>query len=184
MLAPAFRPVKTKSMAGAIASLVRELLHPALETHAESGEVFSLEKCAAQLVFGISSRVILGDGLSKAQNAQLLADMNHIVEYATTLALTTATNPLVKAGRWWRKRNAIRRMDAFLQTFVQERMAQIVRDKMGKGTSSTILDTILGNAQSTQCDPRNPASLTPEFVRIVSDKYAPLPKGVGQLTNV
>ncbi|KAL2799259.1 cytochrome P450 [Aspergillus keveii] len=169
MLAPAFRPAKTKSMAGVIASLVRDLLRPALETHAESGEVFSMEKCAAQLVFGISSRVILGDGVSKAQNAQLLADMNHIVEYATTLALTTATNPLVKAGRWWRKRNAIRRMDSFLKSFVQERMAQIVRDKMGKGTSSTILDTILGNAQSTQCDPRNPASLTPEFVRIVSD---------------
>jgi hypothetical protein len=51
MLAPAFRPAKKKNMAGVIASLVVELLHPALETHAESGEVFSMEKCAAQLVF-------------------------------------------------------------------------------------------------------------------------------------
>jgi hypothetical protein len=126
------------------------------------------------LFFGVSSRVILGDGVSKPQNAQLLVDMSHIVEYVTTLALTTAANPLVKAGRWWRKRNAIQRMDSFLQSFVQERMAQIVRDKMDKATSSTILDTILVNAQSTQCGPRNPASLAPEFVRIVSDKYASL----------
>ncbi|KAL3447874.1 cytochrome P450 [Aspergillus insuetus] len=142
MLATAFRPAKMKSMASVIAELVRELLRPALETHADIGEVFSMENCAAQLVFAISSRVILSDGVSKAQNARLLADMNQIVEYATT-----ATNPLVKS-------------------FVQERMAQIVRNKMDKGTSSTILDTILVNAQSTQCDPCNPASLTPEFVRI------------------
>ncbi|KAL6238456.1 cytochrome P450 [Aspergillus navahoensis] len=171
MPVPALRPAKTKSMANVIAGLVREWLRPALEEYAARGEVFSMEKCAARLVFGISSRAILGDGVSEAQNAQLLVDMNHIVEYATTLALTTATNPLVKAGRWWRKRAAIRRMDSFPQSFVQERMARF----------STILDTILANAPSTQYDPRNPALLTPEFVRIVSDKYAPLSNLIGLL---
>ncbi|KAJ0422364.1 cytochrome P450 [Aspergillus carlsbadensis] len=170
MLAPAFRPVKTKGMAGVIAELVRELLCPALHRYAGSGEVFSMERCAAQLVFAISSRVILGEGVSAEENACLLADLNHVVEYATTLALTTATNPLVKVGRWWQKRAAIRRMDSFLQSSVRGCMARIVQRKSNGGAAgSTILDTILVNAQRAQCDPRNPASLKPEFVRVVSD---------------
>ncbi|KAL5044835.1 hypothetical protein BDW71DRAFT_185440 [Aspergillus fruticulosus] len=170
ILVPAFRPSNIKAMTCVIAEQVLKLLHPALTGYAGSGEVFSMEKCAAQLVFSISSMVVLGDSVSEEKSTQLLTDLDHVVDYATTLTLTTATNPLVKAGKWWKKRAAIQRMDLFLQSFIQNRYTQIAHGKVdGDKTNSTILDTILANAQGTQCEPHNPAALKPEFVRIVTD---------------
>lgn len=171
ILVPAFRPSNIKAMSFVIAEQVLKVLHPALMGYAGNGEVFSMEKCAAQLVFSISSVVVLGNCVSEEKNAQLVRDLNHVVDYATTLMLTTATNPLVKAAKWWKKRTAMQRMDLFLQSFIQDRYAQIAHGKLGgDGTNSTILDSILVNAQSTQCEPHNPAALKLEFVRIVTDK--------------
>ncbi|KAL2834703.1 cytochrome P450 [Aspergillus pseudoustus] len=176
ILAPSFRPSNVKAAAPVIAEQVCKLLRPALEAYAArtgtgGGEIFSMEKCAAQLVFGISSMVILGDGVSEEENAHLLQCLDHIVDYATTLTLTTAVNPLVKAGKWWKKRTATRHMDLFLQGFVKNRYAQIAEGKISRGRmmNLTMLDTLLFNARGVQCEPHDQTTLKPEFLQIVVD---------------
>ncbi|RAL10034.1 cytochrome P450 [Aspergillus homomorphus CBS 101889] len=170
ILVPAFRPSNIKAAAPIIAEQVSKLLSPALTAHAQTGEVFSMEKYAAQLVFGISSMVILGDNVSKEEATHLLKSLNHIVDYATTLTLTTAVNPLTKANKWWKKRAATQQMDLFLQRFVTNRFAQIAEGKIGRdGTNLTMLDTILSNARGTQCEAHDPTALKPAFLRIVID---------------
>ncbi|KAL2829867.1 cytochrome P450 [Aspergillus pseudoustus] len=165
MLAPTFRPSNINAMTSVIAEQVCQLLRPTLAAYAQSGQVFSMEKAAAKLIFGISSKAILGSGISEEEDAQLHADMDDIVEYATTLTITTATNPITKARKWWRKRAATRRVDSFLESVIKGRYSQIVS---GSAPSTTILDTILLNAHSTDSDP-NPSALWTEFVRIVTD---------------
>ncbi|EAU31649.1 predicted protein [Aspergillus terreus NIH2624] len=173
ILTPAFKPSKTKAMAPVIAEQVSLLLHPTLTQYAGSAEVFSMEECAARLVFSISSTVILGNSVSEDENAQLISDINAVVDYATMLTLTAATNPLSKVRKWWKKRAAIQRMDSFLRLLIKGRYAQLAHGKVDVNRAdSTILDAILANVQSMRCVPHGFAAPDSELVQIVTDKSA------------
>jgi cytochrome P450 len=172
ILAPAFRTSNIKPMASVIADQVLGLFQPALAKYAQSGEIFSMAEVAAEVVFSISSRVVLGTVSEKA-NAQLLLDINDIVDYAGTLTLTTANNPVDRAVKWWKKGAAVRRIDSFLEVLIEERYARIKHTFGNRNPKDnlTILDHILANGHGSHSNHIDPERLKPAFLRIVIDKW-------------
>jgi cytochrome P450 len=121
MIAPGFRPSSLRSMMPITAEQTMEIFLPALTAYALSGEAFSMEKVAAQLIFSIISKVIMGGSLSKQNQSELLHDIDRILDYAQSIAIASGTNPVKKWFKWWRKRQAVQRIDDFLRSFIENR---------------------------------------------------------------
>lgn len=174
MMTPAFRPSIVKSMVPIIASKAMTIFRPTLAEYASSGQIFSMEKVSARLVFSISSHTILGGILSEQENEKLLMDIDQTLEYARILALTSLPNPLEKAAKWWRKRGAVKRTEEFLESLVMKRYAFICQETSNSsdtgGAFSSILDRMLLECQQLDSSSKSNGKLSENTMQLITDK--------------
>ncbi|KAJ5358348.1 cytochrome P450 [Penicillium cataractarum] len=172
MIAPGFRPSSVKAMMSIIADQTMETFYPALKSYASSGEVFSMENAAGELIFSINIKLILGTSISKQKISELLHDINRILGYAQLISLTSSTNPVKKWTTWWRKRQAAQRIDDFLRSFIaQHHLAGYDRtlDSPDAQGRMTILDSMIFEGRRMGIDSQSSGKLSPAFRDIVVD---------------
>jgi cytochrome P450 len=174
MMTPAFRPSIVKSMVPIIASKAMTIFRPTLAEYASSGQIFSMEKVSARLIFSIASHTILGGILSEQENEDLLMDIDHTLDYARILALASLPNPLEKVTKWWRKRRAVKRIIEVLESLVMKRYAFICQATSKSsdvgGAFSSVLDLMLLECQQLDSSSKSNGKLSENTMRLITDK--------------
>jgi cytochrome P450 len=174
LMAPTFRPSIVKSMVPIIASKAMTIFRPTLAEYASSGQIFSMEKLSAQLIFSISSHAILGDILSEQENEELLMELEHTLDYGRILSLASLPNPLEKVSKWWRKRRAVKRTEEILSSLVLKRYAFICQETSNGsdigGAFSGVLDRMLLECQKLDSSSKSNGKLSENSMRLITDK--------------
>lgn len=165
MIAPGFRPSSLRQMMPVTAEQTVRIFLPALTAYASTGEVFSMEKVASQLIFSIISKMVIGGSLSKQNQSQMLYDIDRILDYAQSIAVASGTNPVKRWTKWWRKRQAVQRIDHFLCSFIEKRRLAHSGGYFDSSQGTSILDHMISEMNS-----QNPGELDMSSAQVLIDK--------------
>jgi cytochrome P450 len=165
MISPGLRLSSIRPLMPIVAEKTTELFYPALTAYSSSGEVFSMEKAAAELIFSIISKMVLGGSLSKQKNSKLLHDIDQILDYAQSISMTGGMNPVKKCLKWWRKRKAAQSLDDFLRSFIEHRHLAY-----GDTNSDSLEEMSIFDHMFSEMNSKNHGELNADSVEVLLDK--------------
>lgn len=139
---PAFSWTSIRNQHGVMIEEVQRF-RSKLDQLAATGEVFSMEKIAAKLIFDVIARIVFNFSLhAQTQGCQELEDLHEMIALSEA---QLSFNPLVKIKAWWRKRTVLPRLDRSMLGKIKERLSLLRREKIvpSRKDPFSILDLML-----------------------------------------
>lgn len=172
-MAPAFAPSHVKNLITVITEEVL-IFRERLDKLASSGEVFSMEKFGAELIFDVIARIVFHFPLhAQTQGSQYLNDLREMVHLVDT---QFSFNPFVKIKAWVRRGAILKRLHSSILNQIMERQLLLLEEGIvpQKKDPYSILDLMLREhiqEQGSDYKGKKATQLTSEYLELLVTKY-------------
>jgi cytochrome P450 len=171
-MAPAFSWSHIRNLTSVMADEAMHFRH-ALDRHARTGDVFSMEEAAAALVFDVIARIVFNFPLhAQTKGSLYLDDLQAMIRLAEA---QFSWNPLVRIAAFFERRTILRRLDASIVSKIEERLGLLRRESIvpSRKDPFSILDLMLRERlqeDGPDMKGRSGEDLTPEYLELLVTK--------------
>lgn len=142
LVSPGFASSHVKGMVGVMANETLTF-RKTLSRLAETGETFSMEETAAKLIFDVIGQIVFHYSLqAQTSGSACLTDIRDMLKY---FALERTWNPIDRVKYFFRRRNAVQRVDRFVENQIIERYNTLRQERIlpTKRNFLSLLDLML-----------------------------------------